>query len=351
MIVKKRFSWEILSLTRFFLAFIVMSGHSVSLISNPGLLKWISLFGSFQAILGFLLISGLSIGNSLLKSPEHYFKRRVQRIYPVYLASMVLAFIVSPSAITGSYVLAVLINILFLNQMITNTSLVGPAWSLSLEAWLYILAPFFMRLPYKILLIIIYISFGSYCFYTAGRSLYHWPYYSGTAYGVNLLFLSFIWIAGFLLAKAEDKKEDLHRHIAFLFTTHFCLTTLIQILFRIKNHAVGLLLSTDLPELIGHAACLFLVYYVIIFNASIPKTSTNIKKLFNFLGNISYPLYLTHLTLLKLCERLQIGNWILTTFICLTGASLVYWIFDFYSKKREAKEVVTVNIQDKAYHQ
>jgi hypothetical protein len=62
----KGYNWEILSFTRFLLAFIVMAGHLAEF-ADIGFLSWYTLLGSFEAIFGFLLISGLSIGNQLLK--------------------------------------------------------------------------------------------------------------------------------------------------------------------------------------------------------------------------------------------------------------------------------------------
>ena len=82
-----KFNWELLSITRFMLAFIVMAVH-LGNADHTRFLNWASAFGGFESVLGFLLISGFSIGKSISKNKESYFKRRVARIYPVYLASL-----------------------------------------------------------------------------------------------------------------------------------------------------------------------------------------------------------------------------------------------------------------------
>lgn len=330
------YNWDFLSLTRFLLAFIVLSGHLSGNIDHAGPLNVIMMFGSFEAILGFLLISGFSIGKSILKNQDHYFLRRAERIYPVYLASMILKYALFPQALSPEFIGMVFINIIFLNQLVTATSYVGPAWSLALEVWLYALAPLFLKASYRLLIILIYTSFAAYCIYTCSRTLLHLPYYAGTMYGVNLLFLSFIWIAGFTLAVHADKAKAMALHIGALFLAHFSLSFLIKTGFRIKNDQIAELVQEDLLLFLCKLICLSLIYTVVIYNHKLPSLSLQAKKIFNFLGNISYPLYLIHLTVITFCLKKQLTtNWFLLTGICLAVASLIYLSVDFYSKKRK----------------
>ncbi len=83
-------NWPVLALARFVLAFIVVSAHAVNYTSAPGPLGLVGHFNPFNAVMGFLLISGLSIGKSILSVREGFFIRRVKRIYPVYMASILL---------------------------------------------------------------------------------------------------------------------------------------------------------------------------------------------------------------------------------------------------------------------
>lgn len=335
----KTINWELLAFMRFLLAFIVFAGHASSFSENVGPLPWINTFGSFEAILGFLLISGLSIGKSILRNQKGFLKRRVQRIYPVYIASIIFCYIIDPHPISIGFIFFMFINLIFLNHVLTSTSFVGPAWTLSLEVWLYALAPFFFKLSYKKLLVITYVSFLCYCLYTCGRTLFHWPYYAGTEFGINLIFLSFIWLAGFSLAVYKEKLKNISLHIAVFFVLHFVLTTMIQIAFRIKNQQPEMIITADMIDFVGKAICLFGIYYVVILNPTVPSFSLTTKKVFNLLGNISYPLYLTHMSVIELCKKLNIIHWQLVVLFSLVVAFLVYWSFDFYSKRRTTKEV------------
>src|SRR5208282_3851468 len=117
---------------------------------------------------------------------------------------------------------------LFLNQLFTTNSFVGPAWSLSLEFWLYCLTPFLMRLPASFIRFIVFGSFGSYLVYTILRTLFHMPYYSGVGFGANLLFLSFIWVAGLRLARSGSEDDTALRDIGIIFGGHIALAVCIQ---------------------------------------------------------------------------------------------------------------------------
>jgi len=335
----KAFNWEILSLTRFLLAFVVLLSHLKSF-TNIGILKYFGAFGAFEAILGFLLISGLSIGKSISKNQESYFKRRIQRIYPVYLASIIFTYIVFPQYFTFTFLGTLLLNLVFLNQVLTSTSYVGPAWTLAVEVWLYALAPYFLKLSLKKLYILILISFISYCIYTGGRTLFHWNYYAGTQYGINLLLLAFIWIAGFALAIYPENKKHISLTILAMFIVHLVMTISIQILFRYKHHELALIVPVDLLGFIGKSICLSWVYYVVLHNHKVPVLSSTTNAVFNTLGNISYPLYLVHATVLKLLIRWNINNAALMIVISIIFSYLIYLIFDFYSKKRVQKYAV-----------
>ena len=329
----KKQNWEILSLTRFLLALIVMIEHLMAY-TSVGDVRFFSLFGAFEAVLGFLLISGFSIGKSIIKSTKSYLQRRIKRIYPVYLASIIFQiFVLGWSHIK---ITTILINLLFLNQIVTDTSFVGVGWTLQTEVMLYALAPIFLFLNRRTLYILAYSSFILYCLYTCGRSLYHWNYYAGTEFGINLFFLSFIWIAGFALAVFNNAKDQTAKVIAYLFIGHLLLQTGIQVIHRIKIHEINLIVD-DVPKFIGQTICLCFVYYVVIFNERIKPFSRKVSQVFDWLGNISYPLYLTHCTTFLLLTNLNINNEWVMMFGGIIMATVIYYIFDFYSKKRVPK--------------
>ena len=126
--------WSALAFARFLLASIVAVNHLAGY-CELGALSWIPKFGAFEAILGFLLISGYSVTSSYKAKPNGFLARRLFRLYPVYLTSIVLTIFIGYTIQDAPIpsLTSLIINTLFLNQLLTNSSLVGPAWSLSLE--------------------------------------------------------------------------------------------------------------------------------------------------------------------------------------------------------------------------
>ncbi len=148
----------LLALTRFALAFIVMACHVGASFHNSVLLTICSLLGE-SSVRGFLLVSGYSIAHSTSKDPRGYLMRRVERIYPTYLLCLIVA--VVPFAIWGETVsgygvahlptVPVFIGNLLMLQVLVcrKVDTIAQNWSLSIECLYYLLAPLFLRLPVR----------------------------------------------------------------------------------------------------------------------------------------------------------------------------------------------------------
>lgn len=326
-------NWEILSLTRFLLALVVMLEH-LQITVPIGIFHWYTYLGSFEAVLGFLLISGLSIGKSISNNPNNYFKRRIQRIYPVYAFSLIFQMSVAGIVLNSKFILLILLNLLFLNQVFTFTSYVIPAWSLALEVWLYCLSPLFLKLSKKSFYSLIFLSFLCYVIYTCGHSFFHWDYFFRVRFGLNLVFLSFIWLAGFAFSIFPENKRYNTILIAILIAGHLGLTIAIEVFSKIKNHQGNVIVDHDLLYFIGKSLCLASVFIVVVFNNKIPPFKPVTKKVFNLLGNLSYPLYLTHTTTYRLLRQIHLNNMLLMILSSLTASLIVYLIIDRYSKRR-----------------
>jgi len=331
---KITYNWEVLAITRFYLAMVVLFSHLPATLMNDTSRPWYGRLGAFEAVLGFLLISGLSIGMSIQRNQDSYFKRRLQRIYPVYLVSIVIHYLVVQDQITTEFVVLLVLNLLFLNQIFTTLSYVIVAWSLSLEVWLYALAPYLYRLSFKALMVIIYISFVAFLIHIAGRTLFHWPYYAGVSAGLNLIVLGFIWVAGFVYSIYPEKRKFMAINVAIFFASYFGLTLLIELLHQVKHHEAGDFINHDLIYYTLQLLTLAIVFVVVFYNHKVTYLSLNTKKVFNVLGNISYPLYLTHRSVFMFLHKYNIHNIGLGVFATLFIAWLVYVLFDFYSKKR-----------------
>ena len=331
--------WSWLALMRFFLALIVAVNHLAGDMPLGPILGIFPKLGAFQAIMGFLLISGYSIGESYLNQPHNFFARRAMRIYPVYLAAILLTWLVSPQTLDWSFFALLVLNVLFLNQVFIDYSYVGPAWTLSLEVWLYALAPWFSKQSTRLLRWFIFISFVAFAFYTAGRSLFHWNYYSGVNWGLNLLFLSYTWIAGFLLAKDPAARKSTMRLIAVLFILEIAVEAVIQLGYRMKHHHPAIFFQEDLSGYAFMGVTLLIVWLV--FRKILePAPAGAVKKngWMRLLGDISYPLYLTHMRVFDLLPRLKITNPYLATVIAVLVAFAVYLLVDFYSQRREKRK-------------
>ena len=326
--------WSILAGVRFLLASVVAVNH-LGAYTSLGFLAFIPKFGPFEAILGFLLISGYSISVSYTKQPDGFLGRRIQRLFPVYLAAIAATYVAgliegnpSPS------VLSLAVNALFLNQLFTSTSFVVPAWSLSLEFWLYCLAPMLVRLSPARTRLLIYASFAAYVIYTPLRSLLNLPYYSGVGFGGNLLFLSFIWIAGLRLALVQGERATAMRDIRILLGGHILLATGIQFMYRAKHHALPEFFRHDLVGYAMQFATLVFVYLVFAHLVIAPRPDVRRSWLLRFLGDVSYPLYLLHAPIYIILKKTGLVNplWYYLSAVGLSAA--VYQAFDFYSRKR-----------------
>ncbi len=138
-----------------------------------GLLSVVPRLGAFEAILGFLVISGYSVTSSYAAKPAGFLARRLKRLFPVYAVSLIATLLVTVYVEKASWPnpLVIAANALFLNQMVTATSIVGPAWSLSLEFWLYCLLPLLYPIDPKTSRWLVWTSFVAYLAYTALRTL------------------------------------------------------------------------------------------------------------------------------------------------------------------------------------
>ena len=333
--------WSLLALLRFALAFIVAVNHLAEY-ATLGPLAWVPKFGAFEAILGFLLVSGYAVGASYRKSPDGFYLRRAWRVYPVYLAAMVITFIATPAELTPSLLAVLVLNLLFLNQLFTTTSYVGPAWSLSLEVWLYALTPMLARLNHERIRMLVLCSVAIYVVNTCGRTLFHWPYPAWQGWGLNLLTLAFPWLLGFLLSNPQASKRQVLRWIALALAAHMALAIVIQFGFRLKHAGLDAFWGGDAPEFALRSLTLLAVWWCLRY-AVAPLTS-GVERTRSawlvFLGDVSYPLYLTHIPVAIICNGLGVHDPVLILGAMLVVAALVYLLVDSYSRGREKRESI-----------
>lgn len=329
----EKVNWELLAITRFFLACVVMAEHLLPHDSTH-FLNWLANFGGFEAVLGFLLISGFSIGKSITRKRESYFKRRVARIYPVYLAALATAIFVMRPPLNAGSTLDLGMNLFFMLQVFTINPFALPSWTLALEVWMYALAPLLLKASFKQLNLFIYGSLATFIVYTCGRMLFHWPYYYGTVLGINLVLLSFGWTAGFAIAIFPKRRYFNKFSLAIIYMAHIGITALLAAAHSYKHHDLQNFLRDNGSPLLFQSACLVLVYVVVLYNHRFKTFSGWVGKLFNVLGDISYPLYLVHLVVFIYFNKYGYRFGPVMVLGALLYSWLVYLVFDFYSKRR-----------------
>ncbi len=275
--------WKIQAGLRFSLAFIVVAGHLPRFVPaegfwNKSLLK-MGQFDAVTAVYCFLVISGYSIAHSIHNNPIGYYRRRLLRIYPLYACAILVALV--PFLIHGPTIdtLGGTIDRPSLGNIAGNLGFLQgffarpltsnrPLWTIGVEVFCYLLAPLFVRMTSWQLLALTAISA---CSFIAHARL-QLEFFSRYIYGLPALFLIWAWLGGFLL----------YRHRA-------------NPLYRILLLSLGVLLLCLNPTY--NTKYSFFTYVgaisVVIFASELHLPKRLLDSL-NYLGEISYPLYVFH---------------------------------------------------------
>lgn len=252
-----------------------------------------------EFVIVFFLLSGFSIAHSLSdnKSPIPFYKRRIVRIYPSYLAALAwaaLIFIITraifPQWYDGRYTEFSFIRTMQMNDFfewkivlknllyLPGEGFITPFWSLTFEVIFYLLAPFLLR------------KVNLYVIISAALFLLHWlipnkilaDHLPSVIY--RFLFIYNIYFAaGVLLYQKWDT-------VVLLFTGVSRKLHLLAIIgIVLLMYAVNIRMTTESEYSFMVAACLsiFLIVYFV-------KFEVRIKWLMN-VGKFSYTLYITHL--------------------------------------------------------
>jgi peptidoglycan/LPS O-acetylase OafA/YrhL len=305
-------SWAMLAGARFLLAAIVFLTHLPWFTKLPWVLASLQLLGGKAAVLGFLLISGVSIGHSYIERPNGYFHRRFLRIYPLYFFAVGFALLLtyslgSPYELPGRTMAAAhwktnLANFFFLQGFASITITYNePLWTISMEVFYYLLVPLLSRMRLIILAGMVFASMLLFIFshkdwifgYQAAR--YAWP-----------------WLIGFMFATRGPSKSVALFALLGIFAT-----------------AVN---KKDTGDVLSWLTVASVV--AIISLADRVKFSANIRAVLNFLGEQSYPLYLFHvplcLALFRYAGIRSAWGFIAATLICVV---ILDYVLDHWLKK------------------
>lgn len=335
--------WSALAGLRFFLALVVAVTHlKPSFTESQGCLSWIFSCGAFEAIVGFLVISGYSVGGSFIREPKGFLQRRFLRIYPVYFFSILFTGAVSywslGKALPSWHVIG--FNLCFLNQVFTTGSFVGPSWTLALEVWLYCLCPLLLRCSPKRLRLLCILSFCCYALYTIFRSAFHLPYYAGLGGGLNLIFLSYAWVVGLRIADPRSNRSVALRDLLLLSIMIPSVEMMVQIISHARHHEWTSFLSGDLLTSAHHLSLLLIVWAFFCIPFMPSKTGTA-SLILRFFGDVSYPLYLLHYWIFAYLASKGCHNPLLLTLGAIVFSALVYICIDRYSQRRHLRIIST----------
>jgi peptidoglycan/LPS O-acetylase OafA/YrhL len=281
-------TWALLGYMRLILALIVAAGHLEDAYGRYNgldavLIHGLSGLNGAAAVLGFLIISGFSIAHSIRTTPEHYVWRRFVRIYPLFLLAVVFSVVWPAQTGAGkglpeaSSLTDIIGQLLMLDGIVTHSSMGNRVlWTLGLEWWCYMAAPFLIELKSRWL-----------GWLMVGSAILHlsWVvlgsrlggYYAIPCGGAKIWFLGVFWIAGFWYY--------LNRNRA---TSGVLLFSLIWILTGLNRDNLGRNYQLTLAS-----TCMLLA------TSNHVRLPVMLQRWSSLCGNLSYSVYLFHVPVFR----------------------------------------------------
>lgn len=304
-------SWAILALLRWALASIVVVTHfRVTFVPDNAVLAEIAALGARAAVMGFFLISGYSIAHSYRVKPQGYFRRRFLRIYPLYFAAIIFTQLVvflapSPAQCLGHYRFiatgpgTLLANLLLLQNFAAIAITYDlPLWTLSIEVFYYLLAPFFFR---QAPLSLAFLTIGSMAFFALSPA-------NLPLYGYATLVFLWPWLIGFLLGHGRG-----------------------GLLLPLVLGGLGaVLVATSRTQTAESLSVVtYLISLILIVIAGSFRLPEALRRVADYLGELSYPLYLFHLPLLIFFFKVAgVRSPLLFLVLVVASTAIFYHLFD-----------------------
>lgn len=326
---------------RMFLAMAVLISHmpefkSPTVISRHFLHNYI---WSGHAVFAFFIISGFYITMIINEKYAHlkggkskFYLNRALRLYPVQWVILVLYAVVYfvngiPSFLLGETFgkpwfllpIAFFSNTFFFGvEIITMVDtanwafVVGPVWSLSLEAYFYMLAPFIVTRSLKFLVpvtsLLLFFRLG---LYWAGVEILPWRYF----FFPSVLVFFFIGVLSYRFYKYLKEKYSLS-WLGYVAGIVLLIYTSYEPFWRTGEHDMW----QSWCFYITVAICTPLLFHV-----------TRKNRIDNWVGQLTYPLYMDHLLIILIIQNLDVGTidkGVLAVIGSLLFAILLYVIID-----------------------
>ncbi len=355
---------------RFIAAFLVIVHHTENMksllgMSNYAGVPFIHIIGKLGVIL-FFVLSGFLITYLLLiekrdthaVSIKNFYIRRILRIWPLYYLIIILGLFVYPNfsffdlpiqgAQSGTlkYILFFLIFPNLALAMSIKVPFISLTWSIGVEEQFYIIWPNVLKrfkpklqLFFVVLVVYLAIKMMLYFFmsYNNGNLLIEIVYNFWNSFVISAMAIGAIF--AYLGFKDRDAITD------FLFKKHVQLGAYIIVL---------MLFATGYEFPLLHYECYSILFGVIILNlACNPSSILKLEfKILNYLGKISYGLYMFHPIAIFLILKLLVKNNLVVNYvailifiIALTSflAALSYHIYEerFIKAKKKFSQVLS----------
>lgn len=282
--------WALLGGLRFLLASVVLCTHLGGFMAHgdqlPPILEWGERYPGLSAVFCFFIVSGYSIAASVDRRPQGFFLRRIVRIYPAYAASFLWAwlpwFLYPAHSITlpagETFDLNRTSDVAMVMNAITLPCIVGPSlvtfwasWSLTCEIVYYAFAPVLKKAsPW----VVAALCCGSLSFYLGARRD-DWPDLTLSP----IYCLAWFWLIGWILYRRRGSATvPLIACVVIVALLNDLRSRETYLLLVLTVCALGSDVRTELPPLLS--------------------------RVLSYLGEISYPLYLTHVASFVVINRL-----------------------------------------------
>lgn len=307
--------WAVLAGLRFFLALVVVVGHCCSLVSGESDWTFVGLWlNQGSAVFGFFIISGYSIAASLEQNPPGFYRRRVLRIWPLYLGCIAFGLLVLlriPHGFTWpagvrmppTTAASIAASLLMMQSIVSPAiPIVGQIWSLSPEWWHYMAAPVLRRLSTPALIAVLGASFAAFMLISTppggGAERFTW--------GLAMLTLSWLWVTGFLYHRFDRQPVG------------FAVLVIPSVYALYFGHFTG--------------APLFISLFVLVLSREF-QLSERLQRACLFLGDVSFPLYLFHIPTMVLLLSLGVKGSAAMVIGSLLASVLALYGIDYPSRR------------------
>uniref|UniRef100_UPI0035B2A938 acyltransferase family protein n=1 Tax=Rhodoblastus sp. TaxID=1962975 RepID=UPI0035B2A938 len=272
------------------------------------------------AVLVFFVLSGYLVGRLIVEKMHSgnflrvFYLRRVCRTFPTYFLAVILIMMLERHFAPAGWMdtdkrlpswsyLVFAQNVFLVLKQSFGMHWLSPTWTLALEEHFYLVAPFLLLLTprrhwLKLLVGLALVSLGVRAYCVLQGSLVMAPIALLPAAG-DVLFAGMI-LAVLVTSNAIPwDKYSLHFRVAPIVC--LLLTALTQ---RLDGSVVGPWFEILGPFLIGIGAASLILMLV----KGAPEAARFDYRILKFFGNISYSVYLTHLTVLGLMHGLLLGR-------------------------------------------